>query len=439
MKKLIKQVKELSRNKNEPKWMLEKRIEALEIFLSLKMPNWGADLSSIDFQKYCYYQTNKHSKSRRWSDVPKEMRQTFDKLGLLEAEKRYLAGLGAQAESEMIYHNLKKDWQARGVIFCDTDTALRENPDLFKRYFATIVPARDNKFAALNTAFWSGGSFLYVPKGIKLTVPVQAYFRISQQNLAQFERTLIIAEANSEVQYVEGCSAPAFSTNNLHAGVVEVFVHQNAHVRYTTIQNWSKNVVNLVTKRAVVHKNGFMEWIDGNFGSGKTMKYPSSYLIGQGARTEILSLSHATANQEIDSGSKVYHLASETSSIIKSRSISSRGGRSTFRSWIEVATKAKKANCYVSCQGLILDSRSQVESRPVIRVGNNQAQLDHEAKISSIDEDRLFYLRSRGLSANEATSLIVNGFLSPIVKTLPMEYAVEINRLIEINIDKTVI
>lgn len=437
--KLQKIISHISQTKDEPKWMLEFRLKALDIFLAKKMPEWGADLKKIDFDQLLYYQSNKFSKKQSWRDIPSEIRRTYNDLGLPEAEKKYLAGLGAQQESETIYHHLKNEWAKKGIIFEDTDSGLQKYPQLFKKYFGRLVPASDNKFAALNSAFWSGGSFLYLPKNVKLDIPVQAYFRIDRQGLAQFERTLIIAEEGAEIQYVEGCSAPLFSQNSLHAGVVEIFVQKNAQVRYTTIQNWSKNVYNLVTKRATVAENGFVEWIDGNIGSAVTMKYPSSYLVGRGAKTEIFSLSTAGSGQNQDIGARVFHLAPETSSLIHSKSIAQDGGQSIFRAKIEIAAQAKKAKTRMVCQGLILDNRSQTTTLPTIEVQNDQVSVEHEATIFSISADQLFYLQTRGLTEKEASALIVNGFFSPIVKKLPMEYAVEINQLMRLNMTKTVI
>lgn len=433
LKKLIK----ISQSKKEPKWMLDLRVRALDIFFEKKMPDWGADLSKINFDNLIYFK--KSQKTRQWSDVPKYIKKTFDELGIPEAEKKYLAGVGAQYESEMFYHKLKDEWTKKGIIFLDTDSALQEQPNLVKKYFGKIIPAHDNKFAALNTAFWSGGSFLYLPKNVKVDIPIQAFFRIDTKGLAQFERTIIIADQGSEVQYIEGCSAPIFSEDNLHAGVVEVFVEKEAKVRYSTIQNWSNNVYNLVTKRAIVKSKGVMEWIDGNLGSKVTMKYPSSYLIGNGARTDILSIARAGQTQQLDTGTKIFHLAANTTSVVNSKSISQDGGHSTFRALIKIGSKARGAKTKIVCNGLILDNRSHTNSIPTINVSNDKVSVEHEATISSVSEDQLFYLQTRGFSEAEATSMIVNGFISPIIKKLPMEYAIEINKLIEMNINKSVI
>ena len=428
-------IQTISQQKDEPQWMLDRRLQALEIFNEKTMPSWGPNLSDIDFQDLTYFIRAQKKTERRWSDVPDEIQNTFNYLGIPEAEKKYLAGVGAQYESEAVYHNLKKEWTDKGVIFCDTDTALKEYPEIVKKYFGTIVPAHDNKFAALNTACWSGGSFVYVPKGVKLEIPIQAYFRINAKKSAQFERTLIIAEDDSEIQYVEGCSAPIYSTDSLHAAVVEIIVKKNARVRYTTIQNWSTNVYNLVTKRATVHANGSMEWIDGNLGSKVTMKYPSVYLVEPGASGEVLSVAVAGKFQYLDAGAKAFHLAPNTRSKIISKSISHSGGTANFRGQFKISNRAKNSKTYINCDALILDNKSRSDTYPVLSVNNKNVSVEHEAHVSKISEDQLFYLKSRGLSGDEASSIIINGFLSPIVKELPMEYAVEMNRLIEFQME----
>lgn len=428
-------IQTISQQKNEPRWMLDRRLKALDIFFEKTMPSWGPDLSDIDFQDLTYFIRAQEKTERRWSDVPAEIQDTFNYLGIPEAEKKYLAGVGAQYESEAVYHNLKTEWTDKGVIFCDTDTALKEYPEIVKKYFGTIVPAHDNKFAALNTACWSGGSFVYVPKGVKLEIPIQAYFRINAKKSAQFERTLIIAEEDSEVQYVEGCSAPIYSTDSLHAAVVEIVVKKNARVRYTTIQNWSTNVYNLVTKRATVHANASMEWIDGNLGSKVTIKYPSVYLVEPGASGEVLSVAVAGKFQHLDAGAKAFHLAPNTRSKIISKSISHSGGTANFRGQFKIANRAKNSKTYINCDALILDNKSRSDTYPVLSVNNKNVSVEHEAHVSKISEDQLFYLKSRGLSNDEASSMIINGFLSPIVKELPMEYAVEMNRLIEFQME----
>lgn len=428
-------VRTISEQKQEPAWMLKRRLSALEAFNEKLMPSWGPDLSEINFQDLTYF-IRAHSKTeRQWSEVPSEIKNIFSYLKIPEAEKKYLAGVGAQYESEAVYHNLKNQWAKRGVIFCDTDTALKKYPEIIKKYLSTIVQARDNKFAALNTACWSGGSFVYVPRDVKLEIPLQAYFRINAKKSAQFERTLIIAEENSAVQYIEGCSAPIYSTDSLHAAVVEIIVKKNAHVRYTTIQNWSTNVYNLVTKRAVVYGNGFMEWIDGNLGSKVTMKYPSVYLVEPGARGEILSIAVAGKSQNLDAGAKAIHLAPNTSSKIISKSISHSGGVTNFRGQFKISARAKHAKTFINCDALILDDQSRSSTSPLLSVNNHQVSVEHEARVSKISEEQLFYLESRGLSQDQASSMIINGFLSPIVKELPMEYAVEINRLIEFQME----
>jgi Fe-S cluster assembly protein SufB len=428
-------VRSISAQKNEPTWMLEFRLKSFEIFNSKELPKWGPDLTKLDLNEITYYVKPSEKQETSWSQVPQDIKQTFDDLGLQEAEKKYLGGLGAQYESEVVYHNLKKEWEELGVIFVDTDTALKKHENLFKKYFGTVVPAGDNKFSALNSAVWSGGSFIYVPKNVHVTVPLQAYYRINAQGIGQFERTLIIADEGSTVSYVEGCTAPNHTTNSLHSAVVEIIALKNARVRYYTIQNWSKNVYNLVTKRAVAYENALVEWIDGNFGSGITMKYPTVILKENGARAEVLSLAVAAAQNQIqDAGAKAMHLAPNTSSKIISKSISSNGGRSSFRGAIRVAKNAVNSKSYVECNALLMDAKSQADAYPYIDVMEKESQVGHEATVSKIADEKIFYLMSRGLNLSDAQGLIINGFIEPFIKELPMEYAVEINRLMEMEL-----
>lgn len=431
-------VEAISHYKNEPEWMRNFRVKALEIFLSKEMPGWGADLSSIDFDKIYYYISPTDKKVKSWEDVPSDIRDTYDKIGIPEAEKKFLAGVGAQYDSEVVYHNLKKQWEDKGVIFLGTDTALKKHPEIFKQYFGTVIPPSDNKFASLNSAVWSGGSFVYIPKGVSVDIPLQAYFRINAANMGQFERTLIIAEEGSYVHYVEGCTAPIYSTDSLHAAVVEIIVKKGARVRYTTIQNWSSNVYNLVTKRAFVEEEGVCEWIDGNLGSKITMKYPSVYLKGKGAKGEILSLAFAGKGQNQDAGGKAIHLAPFTTSTITSKSVSVGGGRTSYRGLVRINRGAKGAKSFVRCDALILDELSRSDTYPTNDVNEEDVTLGHEASVSKIGADQLFYLMSRGLNESQASSLIVNGFIEPIVKELPLEYAVELNRLIDLSMEGSV-
>lgn len=437
-------IKQISKIKNEPSWMLEFRLKAYETFLEKKMPTWGLPAGrqgpalDINFDDIYYYIRPTDSQKTSWKDVPPEIKKTFDKLGIPQAEKEYLAGVKAQYESEVVYGSLLQELTEQGVIFTDTDTALKKYPDLFKEYFGKIVTYGDNKFSALNSAVWSGGSFVYIPKGVQVKRPLQAYFRINAKNMGQFERTLIIADEGSFATYVEGCTAPTYSENALHAAVVEVLVKRNARFRYTTIQNWSTNVFNLVTKRARVEENGIMEWVDGNLGSKVTMKYPSCYLVGEGARGEMLSIAYANKNQHQDAGAKMVHLAPNTSSQIISKSISAGGGRTSYRGLVSVSSNAKNVKTHVVCDALILDDKSASDTFPVMGINEGSATVEHEATVSKIGEEKLFYLQSRGLSENEAKSLIVSGFIEPIVKELPMEYAVELNRLIELEMEGSV-
>ncbi len=431
-------VEEISHWKNEPDWMRAFRLRALDIFEAKPMPAWGADLSGINFQKLHYYIKPSDRPQRRWEDVPPEIRRTFDRIGIPEAEQKYLSGVGAQYDSEVVYHNARSQLKKLGVIFTDMDTAVREHPEIVRKYFGTLIPPADNKFAALNSATWSGGSFVYVPAGVHVELPLQAYFRINSKDFGQFERTLIIAEEGSSVHYVEGCTAPVYTTDSLHAAVVEIFVAPRATVRYTTIQNWSRNVYNLVTKRARVAEEGRMEWIDGNLGSKVTMKYPSVYLVGRKAHGEVLSVAFAGQGQHQDAGGKAIHIAPETTSLITSKSISKDGGRTSYRGLLHVAPTAVNARANVRCDALILDPQSRSDTYPTMRIKQKRVTVGHEASVSRVGEEQMFYLRSRGLSEAEATALIVAGFIEPIVRTLPFEYAVELNKLIELEMEGSV-
>lgn len=431
-------VEAISHYKNEPEWMRNFRLRALEIFYSKPLPNWGADLSGINFDNMFYYISPSEKKFTNWEDVPVDIKDTYEKIGIPQAERKFLAGVGAQYDSEVVYHNLKSQWEKQGVIFVDMDTALQKYPDIVKQYFGTVIPAGDNKFAALNSAVWSGGSFVYVPKGVQVTIPLQAYFRINAANMGQFERTLIIAEEGSYVHYVEGCTAPIYSTDSLHSAVVEILVKKGARVRYTTIQNWSSNVYNLVTKRMFVEEEAIGEWIDGNIGSKVTMKYPSVWLKGKGAKGEILSLAFAGKDQHQDTGGKAFHLAPYTTSTINAKSVSVAGGRSSYRGMVRIINGAKGSKSFVRCDALLLDELSRSDTYPTNIVAEEDVTLGHEASVSKVGEDQLFYLRSRGLSEAQATSLIVNGFIEPIVKELPLEYAVELNRLIDLSMEGSV-
>ncbi len=430
-------VRQISDIKSEPDWMLQFRLKSLEIFNSKPMPRWGGNIS-LDFQDIYYYLKPTNEQGRTWDEVPEEIKKTFDRLGIPEAEKKYLAGVKAQFESEVIYGSLKEDLAKQGVIFTDTDTAVREYPDLVRQYFATIIPPADNKFAALNSAVWSGGSFIYVPKGVKIEFPLQAYFRINAESMGQFERTLIIVDEGAQVHYVEGCTAPMYTTESLHSAVVEIVVKKQARCRYTTIQNWANNIYNLVTKRAMAYEDSLMEWIDGNLGSRLTMKYPSVYMMEPGARGEILSIAFASNGQHQDAGAKLVHCAPDTSGRIISKSISKNGGRASYRGLVKVQRGAKRAKSTVVCDALILDSKSRSDTYPYIEVDEQNVQLGHEASVSRISEEQLFYLMSRGLSEAEASTMIVSGFIEPLVKELPMEYAVEMNRLIELQMEGSV-
>ena len=430
-------VSEISEMKGEPAWMRDFRLKSLEVFQSKPMPAWGGNIG-IDFQDIFYYIKPTDHQGRTWEDVPDDIKTTFDRLGIPEAEKKYLAGVKAQYESEVIYGSLKEELSKQGVIFTDMDSALREYPDLVREYFSTIIPPTDNKFAALNSAVWSGGSFIYVPPGVKIEFPLQAYFRINAANMGQFERTLIIVDEGAYVHYVEGCTAPMYSTESLHSAVVEVVAKRGSRVRYTTIQNWANNIYNLVTKRAVAYGDSLVEWVDGNLGSRLTMKYPSVYMMEPGARGEILSVAFASAGQHQDAGAKVVHCAPHTSSRIVSKSISRAGGRASYRGLVKVDRGAKKSKSSVVCDALILDSKSRSDTYPYIELEEQDVTVGHEASVSRIGEEQLFYLTSRGLSEAEASTMIVSGFIEPLVKELPMEYAVEMNRLIELQMEGTV-
>ena len=431
-------VRRISEIKSEPEWMLEYRLKALDIFYKKPMPTWGGDMSQIDFNNIIYYVKPSDKQEKDWDDVPDEIRKTYDKLGIPEAEKKYLAGVKAQYESEVIYGSLEEDLEKQGVIFLSTDEALKKHPDLVKEYFGTIIPSADNKFAALNTAVWSGGSFIYIPKGVSVEFPLQAYFRINSENMGQFERTLIICDEGSQVHYVEGCTAPIWTSDSLHSAVVEIVVKKDARCRYTTIQNWSNNVYNLVTKRAMAYGNSVMEWVDGNLGSKLTMKYPSIYMMEPGARGEILSIAFAAKGQHQDAGGKVVHCASNTSSRIVSKSISKNGGRSSYRGLCKVVNGAKDCKSNVVCDALILDPESRSDTYPYIEIDEENVSIEHEASVSRIGEEQLFYLMSRGMSESEASTMIVSGFIEPLTKILPMEYSVEMNRLIELQMEGSV-
>ena len=431
-------VEDISRMKGEPQWMLDFRLKSLDHYEKRPMPNWGADLSGIEFDDIYYYIRPAENIGRTWDEVPEYIKNTFEKLGIPEAERKFLAGVGAQYESEVIYHSLREDLEKQGVIFLDMDSAVREHPDLVKKYFGTIIPYNDNKFAALNSAVWSGGSFIYVPPGVKVEVPLQAYFRINAENMGQFERTLIIVDKDAYVHYVEGCTAPTYSTSSLHSAVVEIVVLEGGRCRYTTIQNWSKNVYNLVTKRAAAYKNATMEWVDGNLGSKVTMKYPAVWLMEEGARGEILSVAFASDDQHQDAGGKVVHVAPNTSSQIISKSISKGTGRSSYRGLVKVYKGAENVKSNVVCDALLLDETSKTDTYPYIEVEEERASIGHEATVSKVAEEQIFYLMSRGLTEDEAMSMIVNGFIEPIAKELPLEYAVELNRLIQLEMEGSV-
>lgn len=431
-------VRQISEQKNEPGWMTDFRLKALEIFEQKPMPSWGAQLSELDPYNICYYLRPVQDQQSSWDDVPEEIKNTFDALGIRKAEQKFLAGVGAQFESEVIYQNLRKKWAKKGVLFLDTSTALSEYPDIFKSYFATVVPPTDNKFAALNSAVWSGGSFVYVPSGVHIDMPLQAYFRINSPSMGQFERTLIIAEQGSSVHYVEGCSAPVYRTSSLHSAVVEVIAHKGSRIRYTTIQNWASNIYNLVTKRAVAYQDAQVEWVDGNFGSKITMKYPCVVLKERGAKGTVISIAVAGENQCQDAGAKMIHLAPHTTSHIVSKSISKRGGATTYRGLVKIIKGAHSVTSRVQCDALLLDSNSTTSTYPTIEVREPNVDVGHEASVSDVNQEQLLYLQTRGLSMQQARALIVNGFIDAFVKELPMEYAVEINRLIAMDMEGSI-
>jgi Fe-S cluster assembly protein SufB len=431
-------VEEISKIKNEPEWMLNFRLRSYDIFMEKPMPVWGGDLSKINFQNIYYYTKASEKQSKSWDDVPESVRKTFDKLGIPEAEKKFLAGVGAQYESETVYHNLREDLSKQGVIFCDTDTAIKEHPDLLRKYFGKVIPPEDNKFAALNSAVWSGGSFIYVPPNVKVDLPLQAYFRINAENIGQFERTLIIADEGSEVHYIEGCTAPIYTTESLHSAVVELIAKKDAKIRYTTIQNWSKDVYNLVTKRAYAYENARVEWVDGNLGSKLTMKYPGVYMLGRNAHAEVISIAFAGSDQHQDAGAKAVHLAPDTTSRITSKSVSKQSGRTTYRGLLHVAKGATNVKSNVRCDALLLDETSRTDTYPYVEVNEDDATISHEATVGKIGEDQIFYLMSRGFSESDALSLIVGGFIEPFTKELPMEYAVELNRLVKLEMEGSV-
>jgi Fe-S cluster assembly protein SufB len=433
-------VREISAYKEEPEWMLNSRLKALQVYESKPMPTWGGNLSELDavLDEIYFYVRPQDRMEHSWEDVPEEIKDTFEKLGIPEAERKVLAGVGAQYESEMVYHSLREEWEKQGVIFDSIEDGLKKHPDLFREYFGTIIPTQDNKFAAMNAAVWSGGSFVYIPPGVHLDTPLQAYFRVNQERMGQFERTLIICDEGASAHYIEGCTAPVYSTESFHSGVIEIVVKKNARFRYTTIQNWSNNMYNLVTQRAVVHEGANMEWLDGNLGSKLTMKYPSCYLVGEGAHGEILSIAYSGDGQHQDTGGKVVHVAPHTTSSIISKSISKGHGRSTYRGLCKVHEGAHHARSNVECDALLINDTSRTDTYPYIEIEENDANVGHEASVSKIGEEQLFYLTSRGISEEEAMAMIVRGFIEPIAKELPLEYAVELNRLIELEMEGSV-
>ncbi|MCW5824003.1 MAG: Fe-S cluster assembly protein SufB [Cyanobacteria bacterium TGS_CYA1] len=433
-------VRQISKMKNEPEWMLEFRLKSLKTFLEKPMPTWGNTeaLNSIDFDNIHYYIKPSEKQGKNWDEVPEGIKQTFDRLGIPEAERKFLAGVTAQYESEVVYHSIREDLEKLGVIFTDMDTGLREYGHIVKEYFATVIPPEDNKFSALNSAVWSGGSFVYVPKDVKVEIPLQAYFRINAENMGQFERTLIIAEPGSFVHYIEGCTAPVYSTDSLHSAVVELIALPGAKIRYTTIQNWSKNVFNLVTKRAVAHEDARVEWVDGNLGSKLTMKYPAIYLMGPRAHGEVLSVAFSGEDQHQDAGAKIIHAAPDTTSQVLSKSISKAGGRSSYRGLVKVYPGAKNCKTSVKCDALLLDEASRSDTYPTMEIDETDCSIEHEATVSKVGEEQLFYLMSRGLTQDEATTMIINGFFEPFTKELPLEYAVELNRLIQLEMEGSV-
>jgi len=433
-------VRKISELKEEPEWMTEIRVRAFEHFSSRPMPTWGntSMLEEIDFDKICYYLRSSDSTERSWDDVPDDIRNTFDRLGIPEAEQKWLSGVTAQYESEAVYHSIREDLEKQGVIFLDMDSGLREYPEIVKKWFCSVVPYSDNKFSALNTAVWSGGSFIYVPSGVHVEMPVQAYFRINAKNMGQFERTLIIADEGSSIHYVEGCTAPSYSTDSLHSAVVELVALPGAHIRYSTIQNWSSNVYNLVTKRGIAHENAKIEWVDGNIGSKLTMKYPAVILKGEGSHAEVISVAYSGEGQHQDAGAKIHHLASNTTSKILSKSISKNGGRGSYRGMVTVSPKADNCKLNVVCDALILDESSRSDTYPTMEVSNPTARCEHEASVSKVSDEQLFYLMSRGHSEEESLAMIVNGFFEPFTRELPMEYAVELNQLMALEMEGSI-
>ena len=432
-------IEQISYHKNEPEWMLKFRLKALEIAEKKGRPKWGPDLNHLNFDDiYFYIRPQDKKGTNSWDDVPEEVRETYRRLGIPEAEQKALAGVGAQYESEMVYHSLKEEWEKKGVIFMDTDTGLQEHPELFREHFATVVPPEDNYFAAVNSAAWSGGSFVYVPAGVEIEVPLQAYFLINAQSMGQFERTLIIGEEGSKFHYIEGCTAPTYNSDSFHSGVIEIICNDNSDVRYSTIQNWSHNVYNLVTQRALVYKDASMGWLDGNLGSKVTMKYPSCYLLDEGARGEVLSIAFAGEGQHQDAGAKMVHAAPHTSSSVVSKSISKDGGRSSYRGLVDIHEGARNARSNVECDALLLDDTAKTDTYPYIQINEKTAHVGHEATVSKLNDEQIFYLQSRGLEEAEAAALIVRGFLEPVAKELPLEYAVELNRLIELEMEGSV-
>jgi Fe-S cluster assembly protein SufB len=433
-------VREISAQKDEPEWMLEFRLKALEIYNAKPMPTWGGDLSNLEnvLDEIYFYVRPQEKMERSWDDVPPNIKETFERLGIPEAEQKVLAGVGAQYESEMVYHSLKKEWDEKGVIFDSIEDGLKNHPELFREHFGTVIPSADNKFSAMNSAVWSGGSFVYIPKGVELDTPLQAYFRVNQEQMGQFERTLIIADEGSKAHYIEGCTAPVYSTESFHSGVIEIVVKPGAHFRYTTIQNWSNNMYNLVTQRALVHENATMEWLDGNLGSKLTMKYPSCYLMGEGAHGSILSIAYSGDGQHQDTGGKVIHAAPNTTSQIVSKSISKGTGRSTYRGLCQVHEGAINSKSNVECDALLINDTSRTDTYPYIEIEEKKSNIGHEATVSKVGDEQLFYLMSRGMDEAEAMALIVRGFIEPIAKLLPLEYAVELNRLIELEMEGSV-
>ena len=433
-------VREISAQKEEPQWMLDFRLKSLDIYNAKPMPTWGGDLSQLEsvLGDIFFYVRPQERMERSWDDVPENIKETFDRLGIPEAERDILAGVGAQYESEMVYHSLKEEWEAQGVIFDSIEDGLRNHPELFREHFATVIPPGDNKFSAMNSAVWSGGSFVYIPPGVELETPLQAYFRVNQEQMGQFERTLIIADEGSRAHYIEGCTAPVYSTESFHSGVIEIVVKPGAHFRYTTIQNWSNNMYNLVTQRSLVHENATMEWLDGNLGSKLTMKYPSCFLVGERAHGSILSIAYAGNGQHQDTGGKVVHAAPRTSSSIVSKSISKGSGRASYRGLCKVYEGSTDAKSNVECDALLIDEAARTDTYPYIEIDENQSTVGHEARVSKVGEEQIFYLMSRGMPEEEAIALIVRGFIEPIARQLPLEYAVELNRLIDLEMEGSV-